>query len=139
MTKLPIEQLVDAAGGPFDRPGTTYAAMVTPQGLRAVARYADWVGPNKDLVLPRNPATGATGAPSHLVDDAHRVGLKVVVFTLRNENQFMATNFRLGTDPNVPGDLAAEARAFLDAGVDGIFSDNPDVVAAVMDKTTSQR
>ena len=45
----------------------------------------------------------------------------------------MATNFRTGTDPNAPGDLAAEARAFLDAGVDGIFSDNPDLVAEVLD------
>ena len=51
----------------------------------------------------------------------------------------MATDFRIGTDPNAPGDMAAEARAFLDAGVDGIFSDNPDLVAAVMDRTTSQR
>ena len=40
----------------------------------------------------------------------------------------MATNFRSGTDPNAPGDLRAEALAFLDAGVDGMFSDNPDVV-----------
>ena len=53
-------------------------------------------------------------------------------WTLRRENQFMATNFRNGTDPNAPGDLAAEARAFLDAGVDGIFSDNPDIVAGVL-------
>ena len=51
------------------------------------------------------------------------------VWTLRLENQFMATNFRRGTDPNAPGDLRAEARAFLEAGVDGIFSDHPDIVA----------
>lgn len=126
MTKLPIEQLVDAAGGPFDRPGTTYAAMVTPQGLRDISRYADWVGPNKDLVLPRNPATGATSAPSDLVRDAHRAGLEVVVFTLRNENQFMATNFRIGSNPNADGDIHAEITAFLDAGVDGLFADYPD-------------
>ena len=49
------------------------------------------------------------------------------VFTLRRENQFMAQNFRRGTDPNATGDLAAEVRAFLDAGVDGLFTDNPDV------------
>ena len=73
---------------------------------------------------------GPTTVPSSLVDDAHRAGLEVHLWTLRLENQFMATNFRIGTDPNAPGDLVAETRAFLDAGVDGIFSDHPDVVAA---------
>ncbi len=134
MTRLPLEQLVDAAGAPYDQVAagspTTYAAMVTPSGLRSISRYADWVGPNKELVLPRNPATGATGAPSALVRDAHRVGLKVVVFTIRNENQFMATNFRVGTDPNADGDVHAEITAFLDAGVDGLFADYPDAAVA---------
>ncbi|MFC6044276.1 glycerophosphodiester phosphodiesterase [Nocardioides hankookensis] len=138
-TDLPLEQLVDAAGGPFDQPGTTYAAMVTPSGLRSISRYADWVGPNKDLVLPRDPATGATGEPSDLVDDAHRVGLKVVVFTLRNENQFMATNFRIGTDPNADGDIHAEITAFLDAGVDGLFADYPDAAVAARDDWLDER
>ena len=54
-------------------------------------------------------------------------------FTLRRENQFMAVNFRRGTDPNAPGDLAAEVRAFLDAGVDGLFTDNPDIGVAARD------
>ncbi|MBD3925076.1 glycerophosphodiester phosphodiesterase [Nocardioides cavernae] len=138
MVDVPLAQLVDAAGGPADLPGTTYASMVTPAGLATIATYADGLGAAKNLVLPRD-AAGRTGAPSSVVPDAHAVGLVVHVWTLRRENQFMATNFRIGTDPNAPGDLAAEARAFLDAGVDGVFSDNPDVVAGVMDKTTSQR
>ena len=138
MVDVPLAQLVDASGGPADLPGTTYASMVTPTGLAAIATYADGLGAAKNLVLPRD-AAGRTGAPSSVVPDAQAAGLVVHVWTLRRENQFMATNFRIGTDPNAPGDLAAEARAFLDAGVDGIFSDNPDVVAGVMDKTTSQR
>jgi glucose-6-phosphate 1-dehydrogenase len=52
-----------------------------------------------------------------VVDDAHDAGLPVHVWTLRRENHFMATNFRVGTDPNAVGDLEAETRAFLDAGV----------------------
>ena len=47
------------------------------------------------------------------------------IWTLRAENQFMATNFRRGTDPNATGDLYAEALAFLDAGVDGISPTTP--------------
>ena len=38
----------------------------------------------------------------------------------------MATNFRIGTDPNAKGDAYSEAIAFLEAGVGGIFSDHPD-------------
>ncbi|WP_416956228.1 glycerophosphodiester phosphodiesterase [Nocardioides sp. T5] len=131
MVDVPLAQLVDASGGPTDLPGTTYASMVTPAGLAAIATYADGLGAAKNLVLPRD-AAGRTGAPSSVVPDAHDVGLVVHVWTLRRENQFMATDFRIGTDPNAPGDLAAETRAFLDAGVDGIFSDNPDVVAGVL-------
>jgi glycerophosphoryl diester phosphodiesterase len=128
MVDVPLAQLVDASGGPYDRPGTTYASMVTPAGLAQIASYADGLGSNKFLVLPR----GAT-EPTAVVADAHDAGLVVHVWTMRLENQFLDTRFRIGTDPNAPGDLAAEARAFLDAGVDGIFSDHPDVVAGVLD------
>jgi glycerophosphoryl diester phosphodiesterase len=103
--------------------------MVTPDGLRAVARYADWVGPSKDLVLPRD-AAGATGKPSALVADAHRAGLRVVIWTIRDENQFMATNFRTGTDPVAKGNVHDEILAFLDAGVDALFADYPDSAVA---------
>jgi glycerophosphoryl diester phosphodiesterase len=128
MVDVPLAQLVDASGGPYDRPGTTYASMVTPAGLAAIASYADGLGANKFLVLPR----GAT-EPTAVVADAHDADLVVHVWTMRLENQFLDTRFRVGSDPNAPGDLAAEAQAFLDAGVDGIFSDHPDVVAGVLD------
>ena len=97
-------QLVDAAGAPYDLVAAgdprTYADLVTPAGLDDIAEYADGVGTNKFLVLPVNPATGETGEPSAVVDDAHDAGLIVHVWTLRDENQFMATNFRRGTNPN---------------------------------------
>ena len=134
MIDVPLAQLVDASGKPYDFTAAgdprTYTDLLTPAGLTWIATYADGVGANKDRVLPRTG--GATTVPSPVVADAHAVGLVVHVWTLRRENQFMATNFRIGTDPNAPGDLAAEARAFLDAGVDGIFSDNPDLVVAVV-------
>ena len=130
MTDLPLEQLTEASGAPYDKEAagdpTTYADMTTAAGLRHVATYADWLGPDKDQVLPRNPATGATGAPSNVVRDSHAAGLHVVIYTIRDENQFMATNFRRGTDPNAKGDVHAEIFAFLDAGVDAFFADYPD-------------
>jgi glycerophosphoryl diester phosphodiesterase len=136
MTRLPIAQLLSGPGAPYDQEaagtGVTYDDLRTPRGLRAMARYADWVSPEKGQILPRD-ASGATGEPTTLVRDAHRAGLRVVTWTLRAENQFMATNFRVGTDPNAHGDLAAETRAFLDAGVDAVFSDHPDVAVAARD------
>ncbi|WP_445257303.1 glycerophosphodiester phosphodiesterase [Nocardioides aurantiacus] len=136
MTKLPIIQLIDGSGAPYDLVAQgdprTYRDLTTPRELRAISSYAEGIGPNKELVLPRD-ATGRTGAPSPLVRDAHRNKLVVHPFTLRRENQFMAVNFRRGTDPNAPGDLAAEVRAFLDAGVDGLFTDNPDIGVATRD------
>lgn len=129
-----IAQLVSAGGAPYDQAvtgtGVTYASMTTPAGIAAIAAYADGLGAAKDLVLPRTG--GATTTPSALVDNAHAAGLVVHVWTLRRENQFMATNYRIGTDPNAPGDLFAETQAFLDAGVDGVFSDNPDIAAAAL-------
>jgi glycerophosphoryl diester phosphodiesterase len=129
-TDLPLIQLVDSSGAPADLvangDGRTYADLVTPAGLHWIASYADGVGANKDLVLPRDPDTGATGEPSELVPDAHREGLLVHVWTLRDENRFMAANFRRGSDPDAKGDAIAEAKAFLDAGVDGMFTDQAD-------------
>ena len=127
--KVPLVQLVDASGAPYDLQasgdGRTYADLVTPRGLREISTYADAVGANKDLVLPRNEA-GETTEPSELVDDAHAAGLDVHVWTMRDENQFMARNYQNGADPNAKGDAVAEYEDFFDAGVDGVFSDNPD-------------
>ena len=135
-TQVPLVQLIDAAGAPYDFVAAGDPRLPRPHdpgGLKEVARYADGIGAHKDLVLPRDPTTGATGEPSDLVGDAHRERLLVHVWTLRVENQFMATNFRSGTDPNAHGDLRAEVRAFLDAGVDGMFSDNPDIAVGALD------
>ncbi|HET9422957.1 MAG TPA: glycerophosphodiester phosphodiesterase [Nocardioides sp.] len=137
MTKAPLVQLVDAQGAPYDLVAAgdprKYADLVTPDGLADAAEYADGLGANKDLVLPRDPASGATGEPSAVVDDAHDAGLVVHVWTLRDENQFMATNFRRGTNPNAKGDIFAEVTAFLEAGVDGVFADFPDSAADARD------
>nr|MBA2463497.1 hypothetical protein [Nocardioidaceae bacterium] len=67
LVRVPVVQLVDASGAPYDLVAagetTTYRDLVTPAGLREVATYAEGVGTNKDLVLPRD-AAGAVGAPS---------------------------------------------------------------------------
>ncbi|WP_051707080.1 glycerophosphodiester phosphodiesterase [Nocardioides aequoreus] len=144
-TKLPIIQLMDAAGAPYDLVDRgdprTYADLTKPRELRKISRYADGIGPNKTLVLPVG-ADGFLTSPSALVRDAHRAGLDVHVFTLRRENQFMARDFWQGTDPNAPGNMRAEVRAFLDTGIDGFFTDNPDIGVGARDawqRTTGKR
>ncbi|MEU9702965.1 glycerophosphodiester phosphodiesterase [Streptomyces sp. NPDC047981] len=103
----------------------TVADLVTPQGLRWIASYAQGIGPTLDLVIPRD-ATGKLGTPTTLVRDAHAQGLILHPYTQRNENSFLPADFRRGTDPNAYGDVFGALKTYLATGIDGIFSDNPD-------------
>ncbi|MFJ3585620.1 glycerophosphodiester phosphodiesterase [Streptomyces sp. NPDC090127] len=103
----------------------TVADLVTPQGLRWIASYAQGIGPTLDLVVPRD-TSGRLGSPTTLVRDAHAKGLILHPYTHRNENSFLPADFRRGTDPNAYGDSFGALKAYLATGIDGIFSDNPD-------------
>lgn len=100
--------------------------MASPAGLRAIAGYAAGVGPSKDYVIPRD-ANGNLSRPTTFVADAHAAGLLVHPYTFRAENSFLPGNLRHGQDPAARGDIEAEIRAFLDAGIDGLFIDQPDI------------
>lgn len=128
---LPLIQLMDGAGGPADDAGQTYAAMASPAGLIAIAAYADGIGPNKMMIIPRG-TLGTLGDPTHLVRDAHAAGLKVHPWTFRRENYFLPLGDKSGIDPAGHGDLDAEIRAYLKTGIDGLFSDNAREAAATL-------
>jgi len=137
--RVPLVQLLDAkTRQPFNLVGTadptTYGDMATPAGLRAIARYADGVGPSKDYIVPRD-ATGKSLAPTTFVTDAHAAGLKVHPYTFRNENQFLPLELRSpgGADPNAYGNAIAEDEQFFKLGVDGLFTDNADTAVAARD------
>jgi glycerophosphoryl diester phosphodiesterase len=146
-TKVPLVQLIDATGAPFDLVAAgdprTYADLVTPAGLREIATYADGIGPDKSRIVPLD-ATRHLMAPTTLVGDAHRAGLVVHPFTFRPENTFLTADFQLG-DPASPefprarGDQPAELALFFGLGVDGRFADNPDTAVAVRERTFSRR
>lgn len=122
-TKLRLIQLMDDTGSPADRSDMTYTQMATAEGLKIVATYADGVGPNKAMVIPRT-LIGNLGTPTTLVADAHKVGLAVHPWTFRRENYFLPLAQKSGVDPRGIGDVQAEMKAFLATGIDGIFSDN---------------
>ncbi|MFJ6726843.1 glycerophosphodiester phosphodiesterase [Streptomyces sp. NPDC091281] len=103
----------------------TVADLVTRQGLREIARYADGIGPTLDLVIPKD-AAGDLTTPTTLVRDAHAAGLILHPYTLRNENPFLPPRFRKGSDPDAYGDVFGLYRAYFATGIDGVFTDQPD-------------
>ncbi|WP_369239321.1 glycerophosphodiester phosphodiesterase [Streptomyces sp. R21] len=109
-----------AAGDP-----RTVADLVTPAGLKWIASYAQGIGPTLDLVIPKD-ANGALTTPTTLVADAHKAGLILHPYTMRNENTFLPANFRTGADPNAYGDVFGAFRTYFATGIDGVFSDNAD-------------
>jgi glycerophosphoryl diester phosphodiesterase len=128
---VPLVQLFDAPGNrPADFVAAgdprTYMDLATPAGLRQVARYADGVGPAKTYIVPRD-AAGRSLPPTAFVRDAHRAGLVVHPYTFRPENQFLPLELRSSADPNAYGDAIAEYEMFYELGVDGVFTDTPDI------------
>jgi glycerophosphoryl diester phosphodiesterase len=120
-TDLPLVQLVEESGAPADLVATgdptTYDDLCSPSGLRAVSRYADAIGVAKSRLLAR----------PELVEEAHLAGLQVTAWTLRDD------------DPGGTELVDAEVRVLLDAGVDGLFTDRPDLTTLVRDDWAAAR
>ncbi|GHI09050.1 glycerophosphodiester phosphodiesterase [Streptomyces cellostaticus] len=133
-----LNQLVDnplvvllssAAGRPYDfveaGDPRTVADLITPKGLREIAGYAQGIGPTLDLIIPKN-ADGTLAEPTTLVADAHKVGLILHPYTMRNENPFLPAEYRKGTDADAYGDVFGAFRTYFATGIDGVFTDNAD-------------
>ena len=107
------------AGGP------TYRQMLTADGLRDIASYADILGPHLGYVVDVD-ADGHLGGPTPLVAAAHAAGLQVMPYTFRPENHFLPRSLWQGEDPRSRSEDGAVAhiRALLVAGIDGFFTDD---------------
>ncbi|WP_405642073.1 glycerophosphodiester phosphodiesterase [Streptomyces sp. NBC_00019] len=103
----------------------TVADLITPKGLKEIAGYAQGIGPTLDLVIPKD-ANGNLTTPTTLVADAHKAGLILHPYTMRNENPFLPAEYRKGTDADAYGDVFGAYRTYFATGIDGVFTDNPD-------------
>ena len=160
MTRIRLVQLIDAndvnADGsldytaPFDRPfdwtasgdpkllARTFGFLVTEDGLREVATYADGIGPWKRYIVSSAAVDlnhdGKVGdengdgnvdeadrvllAPTNVVQRAHAHGLLVHTWTFRNEQKRLISNYA--------GNPVNEYLQFYQLGVDGVFADFAD-------------
>jgi glycerophosphoryl diester phosphodiesterase len=129
LVDTPRVQLISDEGGPADLPTLRYSDMIGESGLKAIRAYAQGVGPEKGLVVP-NDGTRLL-APTRLVPMAHALGLKVHPWTVRKENYFLPKSLRSevpGSEARqmqAPGQVGVMFRALMDAGVDGVFTDDP--------------
>ena len=87
--------------------------LVTDEGLARIARVADGLGPSIDRVLD------GSGRPTDLVARAHAAGLALHPYTLRRD--------RL---PAWTDSFEELQERLLAAGVDGVFTDFPDLTVA---------
>ncbi|EJQ8214526.1 glycerophosphodiester phosphodiesterase [Salmonella enterica] len=102
-----------------------FGEMLTPEGLKNVATYANIIGPWKMEIMTFLNSTKKGNkndlhmvdsiTPNNVITDAHKLGLQVHPFTFRNEDQYLA-----GIYHNNP---LNEYLDFYKAGVDGVFTD----------------
>jgi glycerophosphoryl diester phosphodiesterase len=156
-TNVKLAQLLDAEdvdkdgnivlGAPYSRPydfvvmgdKRTYRDLLTKEGLAEIKSYADVLAPWKPYLLPTKQVDrssdgrpddlngdGATderdrvlATPTNVINDAHAAGLLVYTWTFRSEPKRLAASFE--------GNPEAEYKAFYALGIDGVFSDFPDV------------
>ncbi|RQO84211.1 glycerophosphodiester phosphodiesterase [Acidovorax sp. FJL06] len=141
-SSLRLVQLVAPSGRPYDFVAQgaantrAYADLITPEGLQQVATYANAIGPFKTLVVPVKD--GLPGEPTGLVERARAAGLAVHIWTLRPENAFLPAGLKKApaSDGTQRGDSVAEITAYLRAGIDGFFTDDPAVGRAAVQAFT---
>ena len=138
-TQVKLIQLVGGVGSnadgsvilptPFAQPEcTTYPVGELPTNFasaaafEAIATYADGIGPWKRFLI--GEVDGHATRPTNFVELAHAAGLQVHPWTFRNEQIHLLKDYA--------GDPAVEYRAFIELGVDGVFSDCPDTARQAM-------
>jgi glycerophosphoryl diester phosphodiesterase len=122
ITDLPLVQLINDSGKPYDfiinHDPRTYTDLLSPRELGEIAKYAQAIGVNKNLLIPRDNY-GKLLSPTSLIIDAHTANLQVHAWTFRNEDFFLPLDCQ--------GNPEKEYEIFFKLGVNGVFSDYPDI------------
>ncbi len=134
-----LVQLMDVRDGkPYDfvKAGDTrtYNDLMTEAGMKEIATYANGVGPYK-LTVINVDESGQFQEPSDLVRNAHAAKLLVFPYTFRPENAFLATPLKAegpASTHNASGSIK-EIQTYLEAGIDGFFTDDPAVGRQAVD------
>jgi glycerophosphoryl diester phosphodiesterase len=127
-TKLPLVQLLDDGALQYDAAGKRVVGVKIPQysdkrgglapkSLEDVAKYANAIGPWKRQIMRDVGAQQLL--QSSLIEQAHAAGLRVHTYTFRSEPATLAPEYR--NDPKL------EYQQFYALGIDGVFSDFPDI------------
>lgn len=130
--------LLEARGHPYDLAARadasaappSYRWFASPPGLDSLVGRVDGISVDKVMLLA--PARRAGARPGPIVADAHDRGLRVLTWTCRPENAFLERRHRRGRRPSEHGDWESEWRELVDAGVDGLFVDHPDLAGALL-------
>lgn len=100
-----------------------YDWMFEPEGMRIIAQYADGIGPQYPMLIADGSVIGNVKFLP-MVEEAHANGLKVHPYTLRAD-----------LIPDYAKDMSDLLRIIYDgAGVDGAFSDFPDLAVDYLNK-----
>ncbi|KWI93587.1 glycerophosphodiester phosphodiesterase [Burkholderia ubonensis] len=133
-----VQLMDDAAQRPYDfvkaNDKRTYGDLSTRDGMREVATYANGVGPYKASIIAAG-ADGTLQQPTPYVRYAHEAGLVVHPYTFRPENNFLPASLKGGgaaSARNTAGSVR-EIQAYLRAGIDGFFTDDPAVGRTAVD------
>lgn len=111
---LKLVQLI--ADDAWAEAATDYAAMRSAAGIASIAEYADAIGAWIPHLL-RPDGDGRRAVSTGLAELAHAAGLAVHAYTFRADE----------LPPEVPDADAMHRLLFAVAGVDGLFSDQPDL------------
>ncbi|MGK0297720.1 MAG: glycerophosphoryl diester phosphodiesterase [Gammaproteobacteria bacterium] len=111
-SKLKLVQLIGKNA--WNEADTDYNVMRTPEGLKNIASYANGIGPSIDQILASRFGKVTV---TELVNEAHKLNLVVHPYTLRKD---ALPNYASGFDELLE-------LLFDQAGVDGVFTDFPDL------------
>ncbi|CAH1777367.1 unnamed protein product [Owenia fusiformis] len=102
---------------------------VTQEKLMELSEFCYGMGLWKDLIITGwNDAYGYKNYAwnrTDLVERIHNLGMKVHIYTMRNEDRYLLWDY--GQDPR------REYEAFLQLGVDGYFTDFPATLKSLLD------